>query len=240
MRKRAGHSLVELLATLATLAALLAVAGGLFRLASRTASLTADRAEALDATRTAAALLVRELRMLGAGDVAVFAESVSVRAFRGSAIPCDTAGAVRVRYTGARPPDPTKDSVIALADGIEVVAALTSATPAAPGAGCAPLAREQVFAVAVAPPLPPAAAWIVFERGTYSIGGGALRYRRGFGGRQPVTVPAFDDGGSAFTLAPAPAALDVFLAPPRTRANSLSLPARVRVPLPNADTGVVP
>lgn len=240
MRNQEGHSLVELLATIATLAALLAVAGGLFRLASRTAALTSDRAEALDATRTAAALLDRELRTLGGADVTTFPDSLSLRAFRGYAVPCDTAGTVRVRFTGARPPDPTKDSIIALTDSAEVVAALTAASPTAPGGGCAPLPGEQVFALAVAPALPPAAAWLVYERGTYSIGGGALRYRRGFGGRQPVTAPVFDDARSAFAIHASPAALGLLLSPAHTRPRTFSLPSSARIPLPNADTGSVP
>lgn len=182
MKRRHGHSLVELIATLVTLAALAALASGLFRIASRTAMNAADRAEALDATRTAAALLDRELRPLAPSDLAFFPDSIALRAFRGYAVPCDSANPNRMRFTGVRPPDPTKDSVVALTDTAEIVAALTGATPGAPAGPCTPLPGEQLYTLSASIPFPAATAWLIFERGAYSIGGGALRYRRGFGG----------------------------------------------------------
>jgi hypothetical protein len=231
--------LVELVATLATLGALLAVAGGLFRLASRTARLTAERAEALDATRTAAALLSFEARPLGQGDFTVFSDSIQLRAFRGYVIPCATGGGtVLARHTGVRPPDETKDSVLALADSAEFVAALTAVSPAPPGGPCAAFPGEQILSLTTSVLLPSAAAWLVFERGTYSFGTNALRYRRGFGGRQPITAPAFADAASGFMFMDPPASLALLLAP--AQANSFALPAALRVPLPNADTGSAP
>jgi hypothetical protein len=100
------------------------------------------------------------------------------------------------------------------------------------------LPGEQNFSLTTSVPLPSAAAWLVYERGTYSIGTSALRYRRGFGGRQPVTAPAFADAASGFTFTDPPASLALLLAP--AQANSFALPAVLRVPLPNADTGSAP
>ena len=45
----------------------------------------------------------------------------------------------------------------------------------------------------VDPPVPGALVARVFERGSYSVSGGALRYRRGLGGRQPLTLNVFDE-----------------------------------------------
>jgi hypothetical protein len=48
----------------------------------------------------------------------------------------------------------------------------------------------------VDPPVPGALVVRVFERGSYHVSGGALRYRRGMGGRQPLTLDVFDDDRS--------------------------------------------
>ena len=46
------------------------------------------------------------------------------------------------------------------------------------------------------PPVPGALVARIFERGSYHVSGGALRYRRGMGGRQPLTLDVFDDDRS--------------------------------------------
>jgi hypothetical protein len=237
-----GYALIELVSALATLAALLIVTGALFHIAGRTAAVVGDRAAALDAVRTATALLDRELRPLAPADFLVAADSVSLRVFRGIAIPCDsTGGALRVRYAGVRDPDASKDSVLALAARGESVAALQAVARATTPGTCASAAGETILALTTPTPLPTAPVLLVFERGAYSIGGGALRYRRGLGGRQPLTAAAFDDGPSGFT-GPAPAsraAAEVVLAG-ASRAPTFALPARARIPLANHDSVLRP
>jgi type II secretory pathway pseudopilin PulG len=240
-RRPSGYALIELLSALATVAVLLLVTGALFRLASRTAREIGDRAEALDAMRTATALLDRELRPLAPGDFDVAPpDSIPLRAFRGTAIPCDSAaGGLRVRYAGIRDPDVSKDSVLAVTAVGEAVVAVTAIAPTAASAACAPAPGETVLALSTAVPLPAAALLLVFERGAYSVGGGALRYRRGMGGRQPLTAAVFG-GGATGLRAPSPDAVDIRLDAEAGRPNTFALPARARVPLANPDTVPAP
>jgi hypothetical protein len=241
MNARTGYALIELLSAVATIAVLLLVTSALFRLASRTALEIGDRAEALDALRTTTALLDRELRPLTAHDFRLAPpDSIALRAFRGSAIPCDSAaGALRVRYAGIRHPDASKDSVVAIAAGSEMITGVTAAVPVAATAACTPASGETVLALSTVAPLPAAAVLLVFERGAYSIGGGALRYRRGLGGRQPLTATAF--GGRASGLhAPSHDAVEIRLDVDTGRPATFALPARARVPLANPDTVPAP
>jgi hypothetical protein len=236
----AGYALVELLSAVATMAVLLLVTSALFRLASRTTIEVGDRAEALDALRTATALLDRELRPLTRGDYALAPpDSIALRAFRGLALPCDSsAGALRVRYAGIRLPDATKDSVVALAAGGEVVAGVTGIAAASANASCAATADETVLALTTTAPLPDAPVLLVFERGAYSLGGGVLRYRRGLGGRQPITAPAFDGAATGLIAQPSPAAFEIRLDVNGTA--TFALPAWARVPMANPDSVPAP
>jgi hypothetical protein len=51
---------------------------------------------------------------------------------------------------------------------------------------------------------PPATAELarVFERGSYHLNGSAVRYRRGQGGRQPLTADALNSTQSSFVAGP--------------------------------------
>jgi hypothetical protein len=238
---RRGYALVELLSALGTVAALLLVTSALFRLASRTTFEIGDRAEALDALRTATALLDRELRPLTPADFRLAPpDSIALRAFRGLAVPCDSAGAaLRVRYVGIREPDPAKDSVVAVTRGGEVGVGLSAAGVATPDAACAPLNGEAVRTLTTSPPVPAAAVLLVFERGAYSIGAAALRYRRGLGGRQPLTAPAFTGGGSGLRPSAHNDAIELHL-DVGDDAATFALPARARVPLANRDSVPAP
>ena len=48
----------------------------------------------------------------------------------------------------------------------------------------------------IEPPVTGALVARIFERGSYHVVGRALRYRRGLGGRQPLTPNVFDDDRS--------------------------------------------
>ncbi len=51
--------------------------------------------------------------------------------------------------------------------------------------------RSEVWTID--PPVPGALVARIFERGSYHVSDGALRYRRGLGGRQPLTLDVFDN-----------------------------------------------
>ena len=90
----------------------------------------AARADELVALRVSRHVLRRELRHgLPGRDWSVDADSLSLRAFRGTAIVCaadSVAAEVVVAYRGDRAPDPSKDSVLLVtADGRSAVRALT-------------------------------------------------------------------------------------------------------------------
>ncbi len=149
------------------------------------------RAEVASALARAPRLLATELRGGAQGrDWRAFrGDSLALRAFRGSALVCTWAGSeMTVGYVGDRRLDPAKDSVLALdADGRWVVAGVVRAQRTS--GSCHGRSAER---------------WVVdrattgfsvvrvFERGVYSLTSGALRYRRGRAGRQPLTYSRFD------------------------------------------------
>lgn len=187
MTARGGFTLLELL--VATLLAVLAcgAALGLVAMDGRLARLRAERAARADALLTTAAVLGGELRGLRPGDDlrAVGADSVALRAFRGAGIVCGvTGGGVLVRWRGLRDPNPEKDSVLVVAPPAPAVALGASGPPT--GTCGAPDAGELLeWSLTATPPV--GALLLVFESGAYSLGTGALRYRRGDEGRQPLT-----------------------------------------------------
>ena len=117
---RRGATLVE--AIVALLVGLLLMQLGLSTLARfRTAqSELAERADALIAQRVGRHVLRRELRHATAGrDWLTDADSLSLRAFRGTGIVCandSVTAELIVAYRGDRGPDSTKDSVLLFAE----------------------------------------------------------------------------------------------------------------------------
>ena len=199
-----GFSLLELLLTLA-LGGL--VAGALFGLLhgqERLARAQADSITAAEALRVSAIILAGELRLLApAEDLALATpESVAVRAFRAFGVVCGRLGGeALVRRRGLRTADPAKDSVLLIRpDSPATPVALLGAAPAP--AACAAAAGEAVERWALGVDVPPAAGslLLLYETGTYALTGAALRYRRGEGGRQPLTVAWLDDAASGFEL----------------------------------------
>jgi hypothetical protein len=153
----------------------------------------------------------------------VATDSAGLRAFRGVAVVCaaDSVSA-DVRYRGLRSPDPAKDSLLVL-EGAGAERALPLAGTGA-GAACSPQPGESALAVRPGAGLMPGDVILVFERGDYHLAGGALRYRRGAGGRQPLTADIlFDDSTDmAATRATPP------LAAPETAAIRLRIATRPR------------
>jgi hypothetical protein len=185
--------------------------GVLARARSAEARLTA-RAESLEAVRIARHIVGREVRRGRAGrDWTVFGrDSLVLRAFRGVGEICPWRPGVReilVAYRGVREADASKDSVLLMdRDGTWTARALVwvggsdVSCPQAPTVAVERwrLDRDAPAGVVLAR---------VFERGSYHLTGGALRYRRGAAGRQPLTPEVlrtppsgFDRSGDAVVL----------------------------------------
>ena len=166
---------------------------GLARFAGAQARLAAeagDRLRAADFTRTLELVLGRELRGLAHPDVAVGRDTIALRAVRGPGVICDTVGGdLIVRYTGIRSPNPTKDSALVITHtrsegSVHAVLGTASGYDAV-----CPGGRR----LSLDPPPPAAGLVLVFETGSYHLTDGALRYRRGRAGRQPVTEGLLKD-----------------------------------------------
>jgi type II secretory pathway pseudopilin PulG len=223
---RPGFSTIELLVAL-TLGAL--VAGAALALLvgqSRLVRSTGDAADAAEALRTATQVLSAETRWLVPTlDVrAVARDSLSLRALRGSGVVCalDPAYGAVVRYRGLRDPDPSKDSVLiergphtevtALLLGVITTGAVCDSVPAIKLAVNQPLAVGDLL--------------LVFESGNYYLSSGALRYRLGAEGRQPITAVLFDDARSSFGSA---ASWSALIGVTAQRGRSMSS-TRIRLP----------
>ena len=208
----------------------------------RMLALQPQRLAASDAARVAHVVLRAELLpLVPENDIAGWSEdSLRIRAFRGAAIVCaHDPGRVVVRFRGMRNPDTSKDSLLILdAEGERAVSLASSAA----GSGCAAQPGETLLRWNGID-APAGTVLLLFESGAYSPGSRALRYRRGRGGRQPLTdevlasaarfVHSGRDGAVPFLAADvASLALDPFLAatPLAARADFL----RPRLVIPNA------
>lgn len=208
-RGRAGTSAVELLVALVLTAGLASLGWAVFAAHRRVAEGISRRADLLAAERVTRVVLATETAAGAPGrDWDLLAPGVvTIRAFRGWAAVCAPLGRLRegddlfVSYEGLRQPEPDKDSVLSIeADGSWVVAALawrTAAGEACPGTGGPALERWGTD-----PPLRDPILLRVFERGSYHLDDGALRYRIGAAGRQPLTPAAFDPRASGIGSAP--------------------------------------
>ena len=147
-----------------------------------------DRVRAADAMRTADLVLTAELRYTTAADRVTGSDSVRLRAVRGSGVVCPGGSGLHISYRGVRRPDPSKDSVALVTDG-----ATGGTVHALDGAVADPTCGD--YRLMVDPPVSATAGLaLVFETGAYYLTDGALRYRRGRGGRQPVTETVLEAG----------------------------------------------
>jgi hypothetical protein len=201
---RAGHSLVELALMLLVMAAIAVSTAVVFRSQSRMTRMGSERVERQAAERFVAGILGWELRARAPGldPLELGGDSVSVRAFRGMGIVCARTGTTaHARYRGLRSPDPAKDSLLLLAgrsaEQVRPLAAV-STTALSP---CLARAGEDLIALSPDTTLLPGDLLLVFEHGVYHLSGAALRYRRGAGGRQPMTADVIYDDSSDLSLA---------------------------------------
>lgn len=184
-------SLPELVLTLLLFGFVMAGAGEFLVRSSGLARAQRDELRFMELARSARVILRGDLRVLAPADVAAAtADSVRFRAFRGGGPVCGGTGDdIWVRYQGSRAPDPAKDSVLLITGpGTEAVRGLRSVSGAPCASGLAFRLTETVEDAVYA---------LLFETGAYHLSDGALRYRRGAGGRQPLTEsllvrPAFD------------------------------------------------
>ncbi len=183
-----GFTVAEALVALLLGCLLAALAVGTFARQRTLQATLAHRADALAAARVARHLLGRELRA-GDGTEEVGADTLALRAYRGVGVVCAAAAdehELVVRVEGVREPDPDKDSVrVTGAGGGDVVLALEERGPASMPCPGTPEGIERWRLSGAAPPAPLLARY--FERGSYHLDRGALRYRRGAAGRQPLT-----------------------------------------------------
>ena len=194
-----GFSLLE--ALVATLLLLLVLHSGLSVFSQfRTAvSRFAHRAEGLETIRTVAWLLPEELSggRPGRDWGPISRDSIPLRAFRGLAIvspgyPGEEE--ISVCFRGIRVPNAEKDSVLLLGiDGRwtphELVARVRG------GSGCMSMEEGWWETWRLNPAPVEGVLARVFEWGSYHISDGAFRYRRGRGGRQPLTPERISVGG---------------------------------------------
>lgn len=232
---RGGFTLVELVVALAlggiVTASLLGVLSGTRRLAQ----VHAIRVEWAEALRTAESVLVGELRFLDprADIYEVGADSLALRAFRGSGVVCRVVnGSILVRYQGVRAPEPAKDSLLVVdAPGRERALPL-EASDRMEG-GCALRDGESLYRLHAGEIVAVGALVLVFESASYHLAASALRYRRGLSGRQPLTAEIVDDGASTFTLYPDEPAFEATLVLEPMGGSGSGNTARIRVGLLN-------
>lgn len=197
-RREEGISVLETLFVLILLAAV--AQGGWTVLAQyrKAASDVAERAEGLETVRTIAWLLPEEVSggrpeedwWASGGD------SLALRAFRGvGLVKGGEVGGdeLRVCFRGIRSPNADKDSVLLLGkDGrwrAHELLGRVRAEDECPGLGGG---WEEVWTLSPDPG--DAILGRVYERGSYHLVNGALRYRRGEGGRQPLTPERLKSG----------------------------------------------
>ena len=195
-RRRAGFTLVELV--LALLLTLL-VANLTLRAhsgARRLLGAKLRQVERLQAHRSTRLVLRGELSAGAAGEdwVVYPPDSLHLRAYRGFGRVCATApdSTFVLEWDGHRRPDPAKDSVLLLrSDGRWVPLDLLHV--GATGPLCPGTAFGTTEVWTVSGPTEQVVLARLFEAGSYHVGDGALRYRRGAGGRQPLTTPDLED-----------------------------------------------
>lgn len=189
---------MEALLALLLLSVVVQGAWGVVARARTAAAYVAGQAEALETIRTLGWLLPEEVSggrpgrdwWVGEGD------SLPLRAFRGLAIVLDPGGPedrIRVCYRGVRSPNPGKDSILVLGkEGRWAPHGLSDRSRVE--SSCFGIEGGWEEEWALSPPTEGPVLGRLFERGSYHLTNRALRYKRGAGGRQPLTPERIDEG----------------------------------------------
>lgn len=205
----AGYTLAEALIALIMLTVLLHAAWSVTARHTRGAAELVRRSEVLETVRIAGWALREELKVSRAGtDWLAHEDSLSLRAFRGLAVPCagtSAPGVFVAEWDGVRQPDVAKDSLLLLMpDGVWRPFGLARVSRV-------PSCRPTGIALRFELEDPEAGGYVgrLFERGSYHVADGALRYRRGMGGRQPLTPRVLASESGLQAMEPAGAAMDL-------------------------------
>lgn len=206
---RSGTSLVEAIVALVIAGVLTVFLVGAIVTQLRIAERAVSGAESNDAVWTAASLIDAEVRALRPGEdiLESRADTLGLRAFRAVLAVCDTAEDVTLlRGAPVRLPDPQKDSLLLDSAGQWLATAFTTATPPSDHA-CATVAGQAISALRLSSAALPGTIALLFERGSYHLADGSLRWRAGAAGRQPITAPVFLSPASGFAIDSAAALL---------------------------------
>lgn len=189
--------MIELLVVLALLSLVVQLGWTVLSGQRRAATALSVRAEGLETIRTVGWLLPQELS--GGepeGDWWAAGDSIVLRAFRGVGFVLGDSvrgDSVRVCYRGIRNPAPEKDSVLLL--GIDGRWRAHDLVRRALLSGACVQTADASKEEWVLSPEPGRSVLVrLFERGSYHLSLGALRYRRGEGGRQPLTPERVQEG----------------------------------------------
>jgi type II secretory pathway pseudopilin PulG len=193
MPMRRGSSLAELVVAMTVGGLLAALLFGLLGAQIRLARETARRIAIADAVRVTNHVVAGEVRRMAPQDLrALSRDSMGIRAFRGAAIVCAGDGEhLGVRFRGDRTPDPVKDSLLVVSPFAAERAVRLVDQRHATVDGCVAMPGETVMSWTVQPATDVASVLLLFESGNYYLTAGALRYRLGAEGRQPVTTELF-------------------------------------------------
>jgi hypothetical protein len=193
-----GGSLLEVVLSLLLLSLLVSAGWSFLAQHREVGQGVSHRAEGLETIRTLAWLLAEETRTSrpGLDWFSALGDSLPLRAFRGLALPDPegwTANRVRVCFQGHRSPAPEKDSVLLLGpDGswraLDLVDRVSRSDECVGMSGWG----EEEWTLSGG--VPGAILGRLYERGSYHLADGALRYRRGSGGRQPLTPENLQEG----------------------------------------------
>ncbi len=200
---KAGVSMVEALMALVLGLLVIQLSLGIMARMRRIGGRLTRRAESMEAVRITRHVVGGEVRLGRPGRdwVVVGREELALRAFRGVADVCPwrpDSLTLLVSYRGSRAVDPSKDSVL-LADREGTWLAAAVVRVSASGLVCPEAPDVSVERWRMARAAPPGVVLArVFERGSYHLSGGALRYRRGRAGRQPLTPEVLRTPPSGF------------------------------------------
>jgi type II secretory pathway component PulJ len=197
MRRDGGFTLMESLVVLLLTALLIRGGWAVVATLVWSAERVAEISEGMETIRTVAWILEEEVsgalpnRDWWPGR----ADTLALRAYRGLALVQgrEIDGQVTVCFRGIRNPNPEKDSVLFLSgDAGWTAHALLSRLRRDSGCLDGVGGWEEVWRLDPEPRRPVLGR--VFERGSYHFADGAFRYRRGAGGRQPLTPVRIAEG----------------------------------------------